>query len=255
MAGVTALALLQYPKEITDANWQKKKGVIGKATKTGLGAELKKCVVLHKKISTDLLDVMSNAPKSQDDIDKATKAAKAHYASAVAPFRKQLLVAKAKAEEAEKKLKKKPGGGKAAKEAAIIAKGLGNFAVTCKSIDLQASIKAAQDRVARLSAIAAKQLLPSLKKFITGAKSFLSGDGSAESWNSLIKQNGRSVSNSIRQMDAYKAKFWSDFVKFQGFDLNTIGLSDDDDKSKAKRKKLAKVAASQVIAISKFKPS
>ena len=254
MAGVDASALSVYPKEITDATWQKKKGLIGKATKTGLGAELQKCEALHKKIDAAKLDVGSNAPKTRDDIEKATKEAKAHYAAAVEPLRKQLLSAKAKAEDAEKKLKKAVGGGAAAKEAAAIAKGLGNFAVTCKSIDLQASIKKAEERVAKLNALATKNLTDSIKKFLTGAKTFLGGDGSAGSWESSIKQNGRSVSNSVRQLDAYNKKFWSDFVKFQGFDLGTLKITEDDDKSKEKRKKLVKLAVAQVAAIAKFKP-
>lgn len=254
MAGVDASVIGTYPKEITDATWQKKKGVIGKATKTGLGDELKKCEALHKKIDWTKLDVTSNSPKTQADIDKATKEAKAHYAAAVEPLRKQLLSAKSKAEDAEKKLKKAVGGGSAAKEAALIAKGLGNFAVTCKSIDLQASIKKAEDRVAKLNALAAKLLNDSLKKFLVGAKAFMAGDGSAKSWNDLMKQNGRSVSNSIKQLDVYNKKFWSDFVKFQGFDLNTMKLDGDDEASKEKRKKVAKAATAQVVAMAKFKP-
>lgn len=253
MAGVDATMLMTYPKEITDKHWQKKKGVIGKATKTGLGAELIKCEKLHKKVNVIKLDVGSSSPKTQDDIDRGTKEAKAHYGSAVAPLRKQLLAAKAKADEAEKKLKKAVGGKSAAKEAASISKGLADFALTCKSIDLQASIKAAQERVAKLNAIAAKQLVPSFKKFLKGAQDFLKGDGSADSWNSLMKQNGRSVSNSIKQLDAYNKKFWKDFVKFQGFDLNTMKLAGDDEASNKKRKKVAKLAASQVIEMAKFK--
>jgi hypothetical protein len=253
MAGVDATALMSYPKEITNAHWQKKKGLIGKATKTGLGAELTKCESLQKKIDVIKLDVGSNSPKTQDAIDQATKEVKAYYSSAVEPLRKQLLSAKSKAEDAEKKLKKKTGGGKAAKEAALIAKGLGNFAVTCKSIDLQASIKAAEARVAKLNAIAAKMLNASIKKFLTGYKAFASGDGSADSWGKLMKQNGRSVSNSIKQLDAYNKEFWSDFVKFKGFDLGTMKLTEDDDKSKKMRKKLAKAAAGQVVAMAKFK--
>jgi hypothetical protein len=253
MAGVDASALSVYPKEITDATWQKKKGLIGKATKTGLGDELKKCEALHKKVDSAKLDVGSNAPKTQADIDKAVKEAKAHYAAAVEPLRKQLLAAKSKAEDAEKKLKKAVGGAAAAKEAAAIAKGLGNFALTCKSVDLQASIKKAEERVAKLNAVAEKMLNDSIKKFLVGAKAFLAGDGSADSWEKLMKQNGRSVSNSVRQLDAYNKKFWSDFSKFQGFDLNTMKLAGDDAASNDKRKKVAKAATAQVVAIAKFK--
>lgn len=76
----------------------------------------------------------------------------------VETFRKQLLVATSKADEAEKTLKKAPGGGKSAQEAAAIAKALGNFAVTCKSIDPLADIKAEKERVAKLTAAATAQI-------------------------------------------------------------------------------------------------
>jgi len=253
MAGVDASALAVYPKEITDANWQKKKGLIGKATKTGLGAELIKCETAHKKIDTVKLDVMSNSPKTKEDIDKAVKEAKAHYAAAVEPLRKQLLAAKGTAEAAEKTLKKAVGGGAAAKEAAAIAKALGNYAVTCKSIDLEASIKKAEDRVAKLNETATKFLDGSIVKFLTGYKAFKASDGSAANWDKLIKQNGRSVSNSVKQLDAYNKKFWSTFKNFQGFDLGTMKLTEDDDKSKNMRQKLAKAAKDQVVEIAKFK--
>jgi hypothetical protein len=254
MAGVDASAIAGYPKDITDAVWQKKKGLIGKATKTGLGAELLKCEALHKKIDVAKLDVGSNAPKSQDDIDTATKEAKAHYAAAVEPLRKQLLAAKGVAEAAQATLKKKVGGGDAAKAAGAIADSLGNFAVTCKSIDLDASIAKAEERVAKLNMLAAKLLNESLKKFLVGYAKFKAGDGSKASWDENIKQNGRSVSNSIKQLDQYRDEFWSEFVKFQGFDLGTLGMMDDDDKSKDDRKALAKKAAGQVKEMALFKP-
>jgi len=253
MAGVDASALAAYPKEITDANWQKKKGLIGKAVKTGLGAELIKCENLQKKIDTAKLDAGSSAPKSTEDIDKAVKEAKAHYAAAVEPLRKQLLAAKGTAEEAEKKLKKAVGGGAAAKEAAAIAKALGNFAVTCKSVDLEASIKKAVDRVAMLNKKATDELDKSILKFLTTYKTFKASDGSKDNWEKLIKQNGRSVSNSVRQLDAYNKKFWGTFKNFQGFDLGTLKLTEDDDKTKAMRLKLAKLAKDQVVEIAKFK--
>jgi len=254
MAGVDAKVLMVYPKEITDANWQKKKGLIGKATKTGLGAELTKCENLHKKIDTGKLDAGSNAPKTREDIDKAVKEVKAHYAAAVEPLRKQLLAAKGTAEAAEKTLKKAVGGGAAAKEAAAIAKALGDFAVTCKSIDLEASIKKAEERVAKLNELATKNLDASIVKFLNGYKAFKASDGSKDSWDKLIKQNGRSVSNSVRQLEAYNKKFWGTFEKtFKGFDLGTMKLADDDDKSKALRQKIAKLAKDQVVEIAKFK--
>jgi len=254
MAGLDASAIAAYPKEITDANWQKKKGLIGKTTKTGLGAELLKCEALHKKVDCLKLDVGTNAPKTQADIDTATKDAKAHYAAAVEPLRKQLMAAKTVAETAEVTLKKKIGGKDAAKAAGDVAKALGNFAVTCKSIDLDASIKKAEDRVAKLNDLAAKLLNDSLKKYLVGYAKFKAGDGSVKSWDADIKQNGRSVSNSVKQLALYNAAFWKELVKFQGFDLGTLGMMEDGDKANDERKALAKKAAGQVKVIATFKP-
>ncbi len=101
MAGVKPEDLTgHFPALLKDSDWQKKKGKIGRMVKTGLGAELKK----------------------------------------VESLRKQLFVAKSKAEDAAKKLKKKPLGGDAAKAAAAVAKAAGQFAVTCKSLDLETPV-------------------------------------------------------------------------------------------------------------------
>lgn len=252
MAGIDAIQLMVYPKELTDADWQKKKELLSKTIKTGLGAELKKGEALHKKIKTNKLEADCNAPKSKDDLDQGIKDAKAYFKSHVEPLIAQLkvVVSTAKATEAAMtKAKHK----KSAAAAADIAKSADRFAVACKSVDLEATIKRGQERIDRLNMLAANLLNASIKKFIVSAKLFLASDGNMQSWEDNIKQNGRSVSNSVRQLDNYNKAFWAKFQKFQGFDLPTLGLHGDEPKTKEARLKLAREAVKQVADIAKFK--
>jgi hypothetical protein len=252
MSGVSPAALMEYPKELTDADWQKKKGLMAKAVKTGLGAELKKGEALHKKVDTAMLSADNNAPKSMEDLEAGIAGAKKHYGDAVDPLIKQLKTIVAEAKSAEAAMTK----GKykdAATAAAAIAKKADLFSVTCKSVDLEASIKRGKERVDKLNVIAAKMLTESIKKFLVSTKVFLAGDGSKDSWDENVKQNGRSVSNSVRQLKNYNAAFWKDFQKFDGFDLSAMKLNDDEDKSKERRLKLCRDAIKQVVDIAKFK--
>jgi hypothetical protein len=252
MAGVSASALIEYPKELTDADWQKKKGLMAKTVKTGLGAELKKGEALHKKVESHKLEADSNAPKSMEDLEVGIAEAKKHYREVVQPLINQLKTIVTEAKSAEAAMTK----GKykdAAAAAVIIGKKADLFAITCKSVDLEASIKRGTERVDKLNTLAAKLLMDSIKKFLVSSKTFLASDGSVESWDDNVKQNGRSVSNSVRQLKNYNVVFWKDFQKFDGFDLGTMKLNDDEDKSKEKRLKLCRDAIKQVVEIAKFK--
>jgi hypothetical protein len=252
MAGIKAIELSGYPKELTDADWQKKKGLMAKSVKTGLGAELKKGEALHGKIDVSKLEADRNAPKSMDDLEVGIAEAKQYYRDAVQPVIDQMkkIVAEAKsAEAAMTKGKYKD----AAAAAAIIAKKADLFSVTCKSVDLEATIKRGTERVDKLNLMAAKLLTDSIKKFLVSTKVFLASDGGKDSWDENVKQNGRSVSNSVRQLKNYNVVFWKDFQKFDGFDLGTMKLNDDEDKSKEKRLKLCRDAIKQVVEIAKFK--
>lgn len=252
MAGISSVELVKYPKELTDADWQKKKGLLAKAVKTGLGSELKKGEALHGKLDSAKLEADSNAPKTREDLDLAIKQAKDHYKSAVEPLIAQLKQIVKVAEETEKVLSGKKLKDAAA-AAAAIAKRADLFSITCKSVDLEASIKRAEERIDKLNQLAAQMLNSSIAKFLKGAKEFLSGDGSAASWNDKIKQNGRSVSNSVRQLENYNKAFWKEFQKFQGFDLGTMKLTGDDEKSKELRLKVVRLAVKQVADIARFK--
>ena len=50
MAGIPPYDFLKYfPATLTDSDWQKRKGKIGKMKKTGLGAELKKSRIVGQE--------------------------------------------------------------------------------------------------------------------------------------------------------------------------------------------------------------
>ncbi len=253
MAGVSPYDLLDsFSATLTNSDWQKKKGKIGKMKKTGLGPELKKVESLVKKINLAVLDPASNPSKSIEELDKKVALAKAEYQKSVDPLRKQLFVTKSKAEEAAKKLKKMPLGGDAAKAATAVAKAAGQFALTCKSLDLDTPVAKVKADIQRKSDAAQKFLRGSLQKFAVGAKAFMS-DPTEKSWGSNIKQQGRSVSNSVAQIGSYRAKFWKDFEKFKGFDTSTLKIANDPEFEK-KAKFIVKKAVTQVKAIAAFKP-
>jgi len=242
---------INRPDELDDAHWQKKKGKVGKMVKTGVGAELKKLNAMILKVDLIALDPASNPSKTMDELKAKVEGAKKEYMKSIPPIQKQCKSLVGVAQKAEAKLKKVPMGKDASKAAAAVAKAADQYAVTCKSLDLEGSIAKVKADIEKKMALAAKLLNDSLAKFMTGAKKFLA-DPTEESWNANVKQNGRSVSNSVAQLPALRAKFWGDFSKFQGFDLGTMKLSGDPEFGK-KSTMLVKAAAKQVVAISKFK--
>mgnify|MGYP001077292758 CR=1 FL=1 len=244
--------VIKCPPELADAHWQKKKGKVGKMVKTGVGAELKKLHAMLKKVDTLALDPASNPSKSMKELQIKVAEAKKEYMKSIPPIKKQCLTIKSVAEKAEAKLKKMPLGKDASKAAASVAKAADFYSVTCKSLDLDSSVDKVKADIAKKNMLAAKLLKSSLAKYMTGAKKFLS-DPTKESWGENIKQQGRSVSNSVAQLAEYRAEFWNDFEKFKGFDLATLKIDDDDNFGK-KTSALVKAAAKQVVAIAKFKP-
>lgn len=251
MAGIDIYSL-NYPKILTNADWQKAKGKIGKLTKTGLGDALDKAEAAFKKIDKTVLDPSTNPSKSMEELKEKVDAAKKHYAAAVVPFAKELDNVVKAAKDAEGKLKKAIGGGDAAKAAAAVAKEAEFLRVGCKSIDLETPIAKVKADIEKKNELAARLLNDSLKKFVSGAQSFMRAPGK-ESWESNIKQQGRSVSNSVAQLQNYRKQFWTTFEKFKGFDQATLGLNADDEETNQKRVKLVTLALGQVKAIASFK--
>ena len=251
MAGIDPMALMNYPVALTDKDWQTKKGILAKAVKTGLQAELKKGEDLHKKIETTALLPARLSPRTMADLDLGLKQAKDYYKANVEPLRTQLRVIEATAAKAAAALAKVKLSD-ASKAATAIEKAADLFAVSCKSIDYEPDYKAAMERIAKVNMLAAKMLKDSIKKFQASSKAFVGGDHTQDSWDTLVKQNGRSVSNSVKQLANYNAAFWGKFKMFQGFDQATMKLMGDDETTKKKRLVVVKEAMKQVDAIDAF---
>lgn len=252
MAGID-IYKFTYPKELTNANWQKAKGKIGKLHKTGLGAELTKAEAMFKSVDLSVLDPSSKPHKTVDSLNVAVKAAKAHYASVVIPISKQMDKVATAAKDAATKLKKAVGGGSAAKAAEAVEKSAVKLRIACKSLDLETPIDKVKADIDKKNMLAAKLLKQSITKWAAGAKVFLADPG-WESWDANIKQQGRSVSNSVAQLAGYREQFWKDFEKFKGFDPDTLGFKRDDPKLAEKMSKTVKLATTQVKAIAAYKP-
>jgi len=252
MAGIRPSDLqIRCPAELKNTHWQKAKGKVGKLIKTGLGAELKKLEIMLKKVDLAKLDPASSPSRTLEELTKKIIAAKKEYTSKVEPLRKQLGIIRTKADEAEKKMKSTPMGAKAAKAAAEVSKSAVNYAVTCKSLDMIGSVEKVKADIAKKNALAAKLLKGSLAKFVAGAKVFLA-DPTEASWGKNIKQQGRSVSNSLAQLQNYRAKFWKGFEKFKGFDTGTLKIAKDPEFAK-KSSFIVKKAIEQIKQIATFK--
>ena len=252
MAGISATQLV-YPTELTDADWQKKKGRLGKLTSTGLGAVLKSAEAAWKKVDVNQLNPAMTPSKTREQLAEKVKACKTYYASKVVPISKEMDNIVKAAKDAQAKLNKAVTGKSAAKAAAAVQKAAETFRVSLKSVDLQAAIDKVLADIKRKEDLAAKNLAPMLKQFAASSKVFLSKPSKA-SWGDNIKQQGRSVSNQIAQLPAYRDEFWKDWVKLKGFDLGTIGIDSDEPADVAKMVKLVKIAQQQVGKIAAFKP-
>ncbi len=242
--------VVSCPATLTDKDWQKKKGTAGKMTKTGLGAELKKLEALLKQVDMNRIDPAALPSKSMAELQNRVEEAKQEYAKSVVPIQKHLATVRKAADDAAAKLKKNPLAKDAVKAATQVSKDAATYAVTCKSLDLVGSVKKAKEDIDRKNDLAAKLLAGSIKKFAQGAGAYLK-DPTKDSWETNIKQQGRSVSNSVAQLENYRAKFWTDFEKFKGFDSNTLGLAETDFADRGVQ--LVKAAVGQVRSIAAFK--
>lgn len=239
MAGIP-IDRFQYPPVLTSASWKKKKGTLLKVKKTGLGAALTKAENLFKKVDVNQLNPGMTPSKTLDQLEDKVGKAKAHYAKTVPPVMKEMAAVKKAAQEAQKTLGTSRVAKSAVKAAAEIEKAAGVFAITCKSLDLDAEVARVKDDIERKVAESKKKLAYAFKIFASGSKAFLK-DPSFESWESNVKQQGRSVSNCVAQIPQLREKYWSRFQKFKGFDMGTLKLDGRNEDEQAAQAKLAKL--------------
>lgn len=251
MAGID-IGTFAYPSELTNRCWQKEKGKLGKLAKTGLGDALDAAEAIWRKVDLGVLDPSSNPSRTIGELDVKVVAAKAHYVKFVAPLAREMGNVRTAAKAAADKLKKLPGAGDAARAALAIEKRAADFAVTCKSLDLESPIAKVRADIEKKNDLARKLLADSLKRFVAGAKAFMA-DPTLDSWGRNVKQQGRSVSNSVAQISSLREKFWKDFEKFKGFDEGTLKLAKDDPDVGERMKKIVALALGEVRKIAAAK--
>lgn len=246
--------LTVYPKILTNKHWQDKKGLMAKGVKTGLGDELKLAEKLHDKIDIAALTVNLGGAKDLEAVQAAYNATVTEYAKSVEPFMRQLetVIANAKRAETELKAEKHKD---AARAAANIKDSADTMLDRCSDLDLESPVKAATDQINQNMKLAVDSLKTVIKEMAEGCTAFITGDGSSASWNSNVLQQGRGLSNSVRQIPAYRNEFWSTLQKLKGFDLDMLGLSNDDAKSVLGRKTVAKIAIGIAKDVKAFKPT
>lgn len=250
MAGIK-LGVQPYPVALTDKHWQKSKGALAKLKKTGIGDLLKTAEGQYKKLDFNALDPRNQNPRTQADLDKAVAKVKDTFKSSFKPFCDHLDKIATHAGKVEKENSKLLKGAKSGIADVIAA--AKSFKLTLNSLDVETPIKEVQDRIDRVQHLAKVNFDDSLKKFLVGYKAF-KADPTPASWEKNIKQQGRSVSNSVATLEPYKTKFWKDFQKFQGFDTGTLGFDTKDDaKFAAESTKLVNAALDQVKKIAAFK--
>lgn len=249
MAGIHIYSV-DYPNDLKDPVWQKKKGVLAKAKKTGIGDLLKSAEKAFGKVDKGKLDPSANNPKTKAELDEAVKAAKSYYAKTIVPLQEMMTKIMAQCDKVSKENSLLLKGAKSGID--DVHKAAETFRVTLKSLDMEPDIKRVEAAIAKRQALAKKFLSDSLTKFAAGAKAFL-GDPTPESWESNVKQQGRSVSNSVKELGDYNAKFWKEFEKFKGFDLPTLKLDSKDPDFGKKATILVKAAIGQVKEIAAFK--
>lgn len=249
---------LDYPKVLTNADWQKKKGAIAKLVgKTGVGDALNAANKAYAKIEWKKFDV-SQVPPPQLTVTNLTKFksdAMAMYSKAVEPTRVELQKVVTVATKTLGDWKKKPViPSSSVKELQDVintatlfrAQLNGNSSVMSsfmKQIDRKLQEKeraAAEGRKNIANSIAL--LEQALKKVSANPTEHEWVQGGA--W-----QACRGISNAVRNIDALKAKYWKDWQPLGDNHANYIKHGDGEQESVKK----AIVAASK--ALSTLKPN
>ncbi|MFT5423234.1 MAG: hypothetical protein ACI89L_001008 [Phycisphaerales bacterium] len=131
------MALVAYPKALTNKDWQKQKGTLAKSKKTGLGEKLTALEAAHKKIDWDKLTAIGYGRlNTEKEVDEAQKKAMTYYKGSVLTVRTDALALSKKAGEVAKEFKKSKLIPKSARIAAEdISSGSMNFGTALKSLD------------------------------------------------------------------------------------------------------------------------
>lgn len=216
-----------WPAILTNADWQKKKGVISKiAGKTGIGEAMTAAENAFKQINWDLFDAVTALPMPKDrDPDKIAAAKAActkEFSAKVEPARTQLKKLRDKATPlaaAWKKNKLIPAASTkhvedVAKAADAFSLGLAgnsqNMTSLLKTFDTMLAVKqkAEQDELGKIDVTIAN-----LEKALLGVAAKPTKKGWSDGA-TCAHQRCRSMCNMIRNVPKLKAKYWGIWQKF-----------------------------------------
>ncbi len=235
---------LSYPATLTKSYWDKKKGLIAKASgATGVGEAAASAEHAFDAIDWTVFDIIKRSPIGTSP--QKLKECEALKPSVVSEFNKsvkptiaalkQLSRAAADAAQSLNKSKLTKGSGKIAGEIAKEAD-LFSVALALNGVFFTAVGKECEQSVALM-----EKNLKTIKENMSKTREYLAallkglGDfrkvdpPTMKQWDQMVKQQGRSVSNNLKGTPELAKKYLKTWTtKFKGFDWSTIGFSDLD---------------------------
>lgn len=253
-----------WPKELTNKDWQSKKGLVAKIAGkfdggTGLGDLLEECESLHAELDLgnkwEPANLVLPKDRDLDIIDEREVETYQRYNLAIAPLRKKLQeVAKLAKEVAAEWKKHKLIPKKAVTAAETVETTADQWFIRLKvgSADVDTLFKDGFEKLREKAEQKEQETLKVVKKQIElceeGLKAALK-EPTKKGWESGGAHQGcRSVCNGIRAVPAWKKLFYSTWQEFGDFYHNDI--KDDDPEMASKIKAKVRTVA---IALSLYK--
>jgi hypothetical protein len=206
------MALPVYPKILTDADWQKQKGIVAKIVKkeTGIGELMKKLDAAYKAVTWDKFDAFRALPynnmRSMEAVDKAIVDAKTEHAK-VEPVRQAAFALRdqARAIAAEwKKSKLIPSS--SIKHVEEVAKACEQLALECKSMDLK-SFDEMRVQI-RENEAKAREMVKTWSAAIRTGAAAVNTTPTIETYNAKLYQKIRGMGTAVSNIPELKVK-WS----------------------------------------------
>ncbi len=213
---------LQYPKTLTNKDWQKKKGLVGKATKTGLGSELDSLEKAFGKLDQAKLTAGGYGKLHDDaEVDAALADAKKYYAKTVPPIQDQARKVRDLAQTLEKDFKKSRTIPKSATKAVgEIAAAADHLALGLKSFDAEfATFDEAKAKIKTQIDMSKKKMASDMKNLDKAIDDCLKvckkdPEGGYKAWEDNVHQRCRSVNNGLAIVPEWKAAHFGSWQKW-----------------------------------------
>jgi hypothetical protein len=233
---------MTYPATITQAYWDKKKGIAAKmAGKTGIGEAAAKAERAFEKIDWTQFDIDKLAPMGVSDenlrvVITLKDNVVTEFRKSVKPAIDDLKELKDTANAAAADMRKNKALKDASKLAEEMAKEADHFSVALQlngvffeKVNKQwETNKEAIEHGLTVRAQVMADTAVYLKQLLTGLAQIQKADApTRDLWDHVVKQQGRSVSNNLKGNPELAKKYLKTWVtKFQGFDWTTLGFDD-----------------------------